>query len=252
MRTAALFLSLLSLAACAEEETGYVADALPDEAAPESQKAVAVVEYGASTLSFYVSDDHQVGVVAELSDEGVLPFIDTLAEVNPTPLEVFGLVSDDEPPLALVEHHLAVAPDLGLDDEPRGHEDLVFTGMADPFVSDSLYAADCGSADKDWHVDRKETYEADWSMYWNVTSSSIKTFTTSSTKSLFLSHLCNKARSGTVYHTTSASGTSAYITQVVPIGQRSSMIGLGDATWSTIQRTAGGSGRYRLGALARE
>lgn len=96
MRTAALFLSVLSLAACAEGETGFVADDLPE--APDTSKAVAVVEHDGATLSFYVSEDHQVGLVTEISDPADGSLLTPIIDQEPTPLEIFELYADAPPP----------------------------------------------------------------------------------------------------------------------------------------------------------
>lgn len=144
-----------------------------------------------------------------------------------------------------------MAPDLGLDDAPRGEEELVFQGILSPSVGKTLLTADYSlDVDKAKWQDEGDSIDANWWRYWNASSTAAKSFAPTNSKSVFLSHLCNKNRGGTVSHTVQAGSPYLGATQVVPIGQRSFMYGLGE-TMYTAWQSGGTSGRYRFGASAR-
>lgn len=204
---------------------------------------------GATVLRFHISEDRTVGIVSELGPCIEPSFLAELLGQDPTPLEVFRLVSEARAPRALVEHHLRLAPELGLEGLPRVEACLRVRSTARVYIDDPPDPSGPSREADLWRF-RKErrAIRADWYRYWDTSSASSKRFETDEPKSVFLSHLCNAGRTGPVFHTLHAGPVRVHID--VAIGERSVVYALGTRRYRA--GVSGGRGRYRMGVSARE
>jgi hypothetical protein len=218
----------------------------------DGAEILATVAYGDSTVRFHAGDE--VAFVSETSDAEATSLLAELLPLELTPLELHGLLTTDAAPDALVRHHEVRAELLDLPVQPRTADeildalDLVQTSSS---YIEQLHTTSCtNSSDLSWFRGIWQSMGWNWGWYWRSSATGHKYTATASNRDVFMTHLCNQNRPGYVSHC-ALGGKNNSACQIVAIGERSVIYGLGNADYRGLQTSwLGTTGAYKLGAAA--